>query len=79
MFVWKKTLIKNNKILFERNTELNKFCIELQNQVKDLREKNKELENSLVVASESLADKKKECKKLKTLLTKNNIEYRKEN
>lgn len=79
MFVWKKTLKKNNDILFKRNTELNKFCIELQNQVKDLIEKNKELENNLVITSENLAEKKKECKKLKTFLTKNNIKYKKEN
>ena len=72
MFTSKKTLKENNSILFQRNTQLNKCCVELQ-------KKNKELENLLIIKSEQLEDKKKECKKLKTLLTKNNIEYRKEN
>ena len=79
MFVSKKTLKKNNDILFMRNTELNKFCMELQQKVKGLTETNRNLENILVATSEKLEDKKKECKKLKTLLTKNNIEYKKEN
>lgn len=79
MFVSKKTLKKNNDILFMRNTELNKFCMELQQKVKGLAEINRNLENNLVATSEKLEDKKKECKKLKTLLTKNNIEYKKEN
>ena len=61
MFVRKKTLKKNNDILFARNTQLNNFCIQLQN---ELKEKNKEL-----------AEKKKECKRLKTILTKNKIKY----
>ena len=75
----RKSLKRNNDILFKRNTELNRFCMELQNKIKDLRENNIELENQLVRLAEELNDKKKECKRLKTLLTKNNIEYRKEN
>lgn len=79
MFVSKKTLKRNNDILFQRNTDLNKYCVELQTQLKCEAQRNKELENHLVVIGEKLEEKKKECKKLKTLLTKNNIEYRKEN
>lgn len=86
MFVRKKTLKKNNDILFKRNTELNKMCIMLQQGLKEkeseinkLKETNKDLENELVTTSEILNDKQKEVKRLKTLLTKNNIEYRKEN
>ena len=86
MFVRKKTLKKNNDILFKRNTELNKLNIELQ---RGLREKEKEIdklietnriiEGQLITTSEILDSKQKECKRLKTLLTKHNIEYRKEN
>ena len=86
MFVTKRTLKKNNDILFKRNTELNKICIHLQQGIhelkdknKDLEAKNRDLENELIVTSEFLDDKKKECKRLKTILTKNGITYRKEN
>lgn len=86
MFVRKKTLKKNNDILFKRNTELNKMCVMLQQGIKEkeveinkLKETNGDLENELVTTSEILSDKKKEIKRLKTLLTKNKIEYRKEN
>lgn len=86
MFVRKKTLKKNNDILFKRNTELNKMCIMLQQglnekkrEIENLREKNRDLANEIVITSEILDDKKKEIKRLKTLLTKNGITYRKEN
>lgn len=64
MFVSKKTLKRNNDILFARNSELNKFCVSLQNELKS--------------TNQQLQEKKKECKRLKTLLTKNKISYRKE-
>lgn len=79
MFSKKKILKHNNDVLFKRNTELNKFCMELQNNLKNIQGINTELENRLVTLGEELKEKKKECKRLKTLLTKNNIEYRKEN
>lgn len=86
MFVWKKTLKKNNAMLWKRNTDLNKMCIYLQQGLKErneeiqkLKDINNGLENSLVATTEILDDKKKEIKQLKTLLTKNGIEYRKEN
>ena len=79
MFVRKKTLKNNNKLLFERNTNLNKANLALQRAVKDLENKNRELGNELVITSEILDDKRKEIKRLKTLLTKNGINYRKEN
>lgn len=86
IFVSKKTLKKNNDILFKRNTELNKINIYLQqglkekdNEIQKLKDINKGLETGLVTTTEILDDKKKEIKRLKTLLTKNNIEYRKEN
>ena len=79
MFSKKKILKHNNDVLFKRNTELNKFCMELQNNLKNTQQINIELENQLVTLGEELIEKKKECKRLKTLLTKNNIEYRKEN
>ena len=79
MFVSKKKLKNNNDILFKRNTELNKFCIELQQQVSKLNNTNKDLMNQIMILDDKLVEKKKECKKLKTLLTKNNIEYKKEN
>lgn len=86
MFTSKRTLKKNNDILFKRNTELNKMCICLQQGLKERNEEidklkniNSGLENSLVATTEILDDKKKEIKQLKTLLTKNGIEYRKEN
>ncbi len=86
MFSKKKILKHNNDILFKRNTELNKINIELQKglqerdkRISDLLEKNREIESQLITTSEILNDKQKEVKRLKTLLTKNNIEYRKEN
>ena len=87
MFVkTKKTLKHNNDILFKRNTELNKMnmflqqgLIEKNNEIKKLKDINKGLETSLVTTTEILDDKRKEIKRLKTLLTKNEIEYRKEN
>lgn len=86
MFVRKKTLKKNNDILFKRNTELNKMNMELQRELKnkerevnELKEQNRNIENELVMTSVILQDKKKEIKNLKTLLTKNKIKYRKEN
>ena len=86
MFSKKRILKHNNDVLFKRNTELNKINIYLQQGLKEkddeiqkLKDINKGLENSLLVTSEILDDKKKEIKRLKTLLTKNNIEYRKEN
>lgn len=86
MFSKKRILKHNNDVLFKRNTELNKINIYLQqglkekdNEIQKLKDINKGLENSLLVTSEILDDKKKEIKRLKTLLTKNNIEYRKEN
>lgn len=86
MFTSKRTLKKNNDILFKRNTDLNKMCIYLQQGLKERNEEidklkniNSGLENSLVATTEILDDKKKEIKQLKTLLTKNGIEYRKEN
>lgn len=79
MFISKKKLMRNNEILFKRNSDLNNYCVDLQIQLKNINEKNVELENEIVIISEKLEDKKKECKKLKTLLTKNKIEYRKEN
>lgn len=85
-FKTKKTLKHNNDVLFKRNTELNKINICLQqglkekdNEIQKLKDINKGLETSLVTTTEILDDKKKEIKRLKTLLTKNNIEYRKEN
>lgn len=86
MFVRKKTLKRNNDILFKRNTELNKMCVMLQQGIREkeveinkLKDTNRDLENELVTTSEILSDKKKEIKRLKTILTKNKIEYRKEN
>lgn len=86
MFTSKRTLKKNNDILFKRNTDLNKMCIYLQQGLKERNEEidklkniNSGLENSLVATTEILDSKKKEIKQLKTLLTKNGIEYRKEN
>lgn len=85
-FKTRKYLKNTNNTLFKRNTELNKINIYLQqglkekdNEIQKLKDINKGLENSLLVTSEILDDKKKEIKRLKTLLTKNNIEYRKEN
>lgn len=85
-FKTRKYLKNTNNTLFKRNTELNKINIYLQqglkekdNEIQNLKDINKGLENSLLVTSEILDDKKKEIKRLKTLLTKNNIEYRKEN
>lgn len=86
MFVSKKTLKKNNDILFKRNSELNKMCVMLQQglhekevKINKLKETNRDLANEIVITSEILSDKKKEIKRLKTLLTKNGIKYRKEN
>lgn len=86
LFKTKKTLKHNNDILFKRNTELNKMNMFLQqglmernNEIQKLKDINKGLETSLVTTTEILDDKKKEIKRLKTLLTKNEIEYRKEN
>lgn len=86
MFVRKKTLKKNNDILFKRNTQLNEFCIILQNKIKEqekeierLNRVNKDINDELIITSEIYEEKKKECKRLKTILTKNKIEYRKEN
>ena len=87
MFFKTKRMLKyNNDVLFKRNTELNKMnmflqqgLIEKNNEIQKLKDINKGLENSLVTTSEILDDKTKEIKRLKTLLTKNGIEYRKEN
>ena len=86
LFKTKKTLKHNNDVLFKRNTELNKMNMFLQqglmernNEIQKLKDINKGLETSLVTTTEILDDKKKEIKRLKTLLTKNEIEYRKEN
>lgn len=85
-FKTKRMLKHNNDVLFKRNTELNKINIYLQqglkekdNEIQKLKDINKGLETSLVTTTEILDDKKKEIKRLKTLLTKNGIEYRKEN
>ena len=82
----RKRLKKNNDILFKRNTELNRICIMLQNSLKErdnriseLLETNKSISDELMITSEFYEDKKRECKRLKQLLTRNNIEYRKEN
>lgn len=86
MFVWKKTLKHNNDVLFKRNSELNKMNVYLQQGINErnreidkLKDINKGLESTLITTSEILDDKRKEIKRLKTLLTKNGIEYRKEN
>ncbi len=86
LFKTRKILKHNNDVLFKRNTELNKInmflqqgLIEKNNEIQKLKDINKGLENSLVSTSEILEDKQKEVKRLKTLLTKNGIEYRKEN
>lgn len=87
MFFKSRKYLKNtNDTLFKRNTELSKINIYLQMALKDkdktieeLNETNKTLENSLVTTTEILDDKRKEIKRLKTLLTRNGIEYRKEN
>lgn len=85
-FKTKRMLKHNNDVLFKRNTELNKMnmflqqgLIEKNNEIKKLKDINKGLETSLVTTTEILDDKTKEIKRLKTLLTKNGIEYRKEN
>lgn len=85
-FKTKRMLKHNNDVLFKRNTELNKMnmflqqgLIEKNNEIKKLKDINKGLETSLVTTTEILDDKRKEIKRLKTLLTKNEIEYRKEN
>ena len=85
-FKTRRYLKNNNDVLFKRNTELNKMCIMLQQglrekevEINKLKETNRDIENELVITSEILSDKKNEVKRLKTLLTKNNIEYRKEN
>ena len=85
-FKTKRMLKHNNDVLFKRNTELNKMNMFLQqglmernNEIQKLKDINKGLETSLVTTTEILDDKRKEIKRLKTLLTKNEIEYRKEN
>lgn len=86
IFVSKKILKNNNAILMKRNSDLGAICEQLQRSLKerderisDLLEKNRGIESELVTVSEILDTKQKEVKRLKTLCTKNGIEYRKEN
>lgn len=81
-FISKRTLRNNVKVLTERNLNLNKFNVELQRalrerdeRISDLLEKNRQIEGELVTTSEILDTKQKEVKRLKTLLTRNNIQY----
>lgn len=81
MFKSKKLLniqIENNKIMNKRNIELNNSNIKLQKEKNALLEDIEEMvkEHQLLIDNNEI--NKKEIKRLKTLLTKNNIQYNKE-
>ena len=78
MFKKIKTLKNNNALLTQRNMDLNKFCVKLQQENNELTGKNMDLEHQCIMLGEQLAEKKKECKELKRILTVNKISYKKE-
>lgn len=58
---------------------LNEKCEKLKENVRKEVENNKTLSNVIAVMEDEVTEKKKEIKNLKSLCTKNNIDYKKKN
>lgn len=75
----KYELLKNNyEIASAARRDLNLSYVRVQNEKRTEEEINRELGINLDKASEDIVELKKEIKRLRTLLTKNKIEYKKE-
>lgn len=81
MFGTKKKLkiqMNNNKILNEQNQNLRKENINYQAMIKEMKIVNNDFSKMIDEYSIKINDLKKEIKVLKSLLTKNGINYKKE-
>lgn len=74
-----ETLQKNMKVLNETKMQASKKCIEVQMELSKQLEINHQLGNDIEGYVVKLGEKAKEVARLKRLLTKNGIEYKKEN
>lgn len=69
--------VNNNKVLNESRAALREEYIKLQEDAIDLRELNKRLGNELDIQAEKLDIARKELSRIKSLCTKNGIDYKK--
>ena len=74
-----ETLQKNMKVLNETKTEVGKRYAKVQQELMDTLSINTQLGNDIEMYVNKLGEKTKEIARLKRLLTKNGIEYKKEN
>lgn len=74
-----ETLQKNMKVLNETKTEVGKRYAKVQQELLDTIQINVQLGNDIEGYVEKIGEKTKEIARLKRLLTKNGIEYKKEN
>lgn len=75
----KYELVESNyKLASAARKDLNKEFVRVQNELITYQTTNRELGNTLEKTEDDIIELKKEVKRLKTLLTKNNIEYKKE-
>lgn len=68
---------KEIRKLTKENEMLNEKCEKLKENVRKEVENNKTLSNVIAVMEDEVTEKKKEIKNLKSLCTKNNIDYKK--
>lgn len=68
---------KEIRKLTRENEMLNEKCEKLKENVRKEVENNKTLSNVIAVMEDEVTEKKKEIKNLKSLCTKNNIDYKK--
>lgn len=68
---------KEIRKLTKENEMLNEKCEKLKENVRKEVENNKKLSNVIAVMEDEVTEKKKEIKNLKSLCTKNNIDYKK--
>lgn len=74
-----ETLQKNMKVLNETKMQVAKKYAEVQKELYETLQLNVELGNDISCYVAKLGEKTKEIARLKRLLTKNGIEYKKEN
>lgn len=70
---------KEIRKLTKENEMLNEKCEKLKENVRKEVENNKTLSNVIAIMEDEVDEKKKEIKNLKSLCTKNNIDYKKKN
>lgn len=71
-------LESNYKVTSNARRDLNRDFVRVQEELKKQEGINRELGISLEKESDDIVELKKELKRLRTLLTKNKIEYKKE-